>query len=234
MFNPFPKLRKAFLDWARGSYTVSPSIMFECPIPQPRNRFTPFEQTIFDRFEDMRGNAGYSALCVSIITREHSDNVFKNLVTGAWQDGGHFIDFWKAGYDLRREMQIKYVSSHMPVMLFDLHGPALQDQMPADWRPGSIVFPDKYLRSPHINAPNHSDVETAFKINAINVSQAQALRVKPMKSRPEAINLPDSFEQVTVCINERGKKRDVPQNIIRGVCTNENPRLSAPRMKAPQ
>lgn len=135
-----------------GSARPCPDLLGElAPAPQPAP--TGFEKRLMACFKDYHGNPGYRAMFVSIIASDHGDHKYEDPLTGfterATFNVGAVPTYFSIEEAIRRERNV----GHRPVMLIDLHGKKLAEQL-IGWQPGTIAFPDMFLAHPLISVPD--------------------------------------------------------------------------------
>ena len=208
-----------------------PFAQFEAAAKPAEPEATKFERALMKRFNTWRDHENYKAIMVSIDPARQI-YTYEDPLTGFTQKADFQVSAVESSYSyeeiIRREHRD---AGRMVVMLLDLHGPSLEEQIPG-WKLGTMEFPDHFLSCPLISVPNPSGLLVQSKglmgID-LNISMPEPRNVSIRGQLAVAAHMDHDHHaedalpgfKPAIGRNTSGKTYMTPPNIIRGVFTND-------------
>lgn len=151
MWNPFKSLIDRIMYGVEKSFAEHDHVTLPEKRPAPfkmPDDATPFERRVIELFETWKDDTRYKAIMVSIDPAQQT-HTYEDPLTGFPQKAGVNVALLENIYSYVNAVRMEQGIGRMPVMLIDLKGPPLEQQIPG-WGAGRIAFPDYYLADPLI------------------------------------------------------------------------------------
>lgn len=146
----------------------------------------PAEPTVFESilekcFNEHRGLPEYKAVRVMVADAATGGHIYRDPISGAERRG--FYDIAPIASTKALGPMIKQYEDfgHRLVMLLDLHGGSLEEQIPG-WKHGRIAFPDMFLLYPRITVDMDRENAPLYPSRSTNPESAMKPAIRLTKS----------------------------------------------------
>ena len=140
MWHPFKSLIDKIMQGLEESFAENDHL----PPQQPVKTGSKFERALQKRFQTWRNNPRYHAIMVSI--ENGSDQYFyMDPLSRRVRNGTFHVSVLECHERFEDAVRLENNVGKLVVMMLDLKGPPLEEQIPG-WKPGTIEFPDRFLR----------------------------------------------------------------------------------------